>query len=209
MDEVSGTYRVASPAQEEPREPIRGANVVRLPPTGHDSARVISLVRGSPFVSVRLGQTYGPCLGVKLGAVAFIVFIDPQYAIDLQLIGGVIILQTLPAVAIALHTRWFHRWGLLAGWAIGLAWGLSMLYDIPNPTTGAAHFGGVTLNLGTLSILGWEPFAGSSVQIYAGLVALGGNLMVAALVTLVLRQLRVFNGTDQTAPQDFHADAPT
>ncbi|MGQ0716376.1 MAG: monocarboxylate uptake permease MctP [Pseudonocardiales bacterium] len=146
-------------------------------------------------------------LVVKLGAVAFIVFIDPQYAIDLQLIGGVIILQTLPVVAIALYTRWFHRWGLLAGWAAGLAWGLSMLYSIPNPTTGAAHFGGSALKLGTLSILGWEPFAGSSVQIYAGLVALAGNLVVVVLVTVVLRQLRIFNGTDQTDPDDYHADA--
>ncbi|MGH4005342.1 MAG: sodium:solute symporter, partial [Pseudonocardiaceae bacterium] len=145
-------------------------------------------------------------LVVKLGAVAFIVFIDPQYAIDLQLIGGVIILQTLPAVAIALYTRWFHRWGLLAGWAAGLAWGLSMLYGIPNPTTGAAHFGGSALKLGSLSILGWEPFAGSSLQIYAGLIALVGNLAVAVLVTVVLRQLRVFNGVDQTGAQDYHAD---
>ncbi len=60
-----GVMRVASPAQEEPREPIRGANVFKLSPTGHDSARVMSLVRGSPFASVRPGQTYGPCLGVK------------------------------------------------------------------------------------------------------------------------------------------------
>ena len=145
-------------------------------------------------------------LVVKLGAVGFIVFIDPQYAIFLQLIGGVIILQTLPAVAIALYTRWFHRWGLLAGWATGLAWGLSMLYSIPNSATGAAHFGDWALELGALSILGWEPFAGSPVQIYVGFVALAGNLMVAALVTMALRQLRVFNGTDQTDPQAYHAD---
>jgi solute:Na+ symporter, SSS family len=145
-------------------------------------------------------------LVVKLGAVAFIVFIDPQYAIYLQLLGGVIILQTLPAVAIALYSRWFHRWGLLAGWATGQAWGLSMLYGIPNPTTGAAHFGSVALELGTLSILGWEPFAGSPVQIYPGFVALAGNLAVAVLVTVVLRQMRVFNGTDQTYPWDYHAD---
>ena len=145
-------------------------------------------------------------LVVKLGAVGFIVFIDPQYAIFLQLIGGVIILQTLPAVAIALYTRWFHRWGLLAGWATGQVWGLSLLYSIPNPATGAAHFGDWALELGTLSLLGWEPFAGSPVQIYVGFVALAGNLMVAALVTMALRQLRVFNGTDQTDPQDYHAD---
>ena len=39
-----------------------------------------------------------------------ILLIDPQFSIDLQLIGGVIILQTLPAVALGLYTRWFHKW---------------------------------------------------------------------------------------------------
>src|SRR3954464_7833078 len=45
-------------------------------------------------------------LVVKLGAVAAILFIDPQFSIDLQLIGGVIILQTMPSVALGLYTRW-------------------------------------------------------------------------------------------------------
>src|SRR5262249_14118257 len=48
-------------------------------------------------------------LVVKVGAVACIVFLDPQFSIDLQLIGGVIILQTLPSVALGLVTRWLHR----------------------------------------------------------------------------------------------------
>jgi hypothetical protein len=60
-----GAMGVASPAHEEPGEPIRGANVFKLPPTDHDSARMISLVRSSPFDSVRLRQTHCPCLGVK------------------------------------------------------------------------------------------------------------------------------------------------
>jgi solute:Na+ symporter, SSS family len=46
---------------------------------------------------------------VKVGALAFIIFLPTQYAIDLQLLGGVWMLQTLPAVIIALYTRWFHR----------------------------------------------------------------------------------------------------
>ena len=72
-------------------------------------------------------------LVVKFGAVLFIVAVDPQFSIDLQLIGGVIILQTLPAVAIALYTRWLHRWALVAGWAVGMGYGLYLLYLIPNP----------------------------------------------------------------------------
>ncbi|GAA4537998.1 monocarboxylate uptake permease MctP [Amycolatopsis samaneae] len=143
---------------------------------------------------------------VKFGAVAFILFIDPQFSIDLQLMGGVMILQTLPAVALSLYTRWFHRWGLIAGWVVGMAWGLIMLYGIPNPANGKKHFGGSALPLGDLSIFGWHPFAGSAVQIYPGFVALVANIVVAVLVTLVARRLKVVNGTDQTEPEDYHAD---
>ncbi|MBE1499797.1 SSS family solute:Na+ symporter [Amycolatopsis lexingtonensis] len=145
-------------------------------------------------------------LVVKLGAVAVIILIDPQFSIDLQLIGGVLILQTLPAVALALYTRWFHRWGLIAGWVVGIGWGLIMLYGIPNPANGKLHFGGSALPLGNMSIFGWHPFSGSQVQIYVGFVALIANLVVAAIVTVVARRAKVFNGTDDTNPEDYLAD---
>jgi SSS family solute:Na+ symporter len=145
-------------------------------------------------------------LVVKFGAVALIVLIDPQYSIDLQLIGGVIILQTLPMVAIALYTRWLHTWGLVAGWVVGMGWGLALLYGIPNPTSGKKHFGGSALALDKLSIVGWQPFAGSPTQVYVGFVALIGNLVVAILVTIALRQLRVSNGIDETTAQDYLQD---
>lgn len=145
-------------------------------------------------------------LVVKFGAVACILFIDPQFSIDLQLIGGVLILQTLPAVAIPLYTRWLHRWGLIAGWVVGMAWGLIMLYDIPNPKTGHGHFGTSAMALGNLSIFGWHPFAGSAQQIYPGFVALIANLVVAVVVTVIARKAKVFNGTDDTQPSDYHAD---
>jgi SSS family solute:Na+ symporter len=145
-------------------------------------------------------------LVVKFGAVAFILFIDPQFSIDLQLIGGVIILQTLPSVAISLYTRWFHIWGLVAGWVVGLGWGMYLLYQIPNPATNHAHFGGSALALGKLSLFGWHPFSGSQVQIYVGVVALAANLIIGIVVTLVMRQLKMYNGTDQTNPEDYHAD---
>jgi SSS family solute:Na+ symporter len=148
-------------------------------------------------------------LVVKVGAIVFIVLIDPQYAIDLQLIGGVIILQTLPAVAIALYTRWLHRWALVAGWVVGLGWGMIMLYGIPNPATKRAHFGGSALPLGDLSILGWHPFGDSPVQIYVGFVALAANLLVALIVTLVIRRMDVSNGVDETAGEDYHVDEHT
>ena len=42
---------------------------------------------------------------VKVGAVAFVVLISPQFSVDLQLIGGVIILQTLPSVGVSAAER--------------------------------------------------------------------------------------------------------
>src|SRR3954471_8737627 len=91
-------------------------------------------------------------LVVKLGALAFVVFINPQFSIDLQLIGGVIILQTLPSVGLGLYTRWFHRAGLIAGWAAGMGAGVLMLYNIANPATNHAHFGSSAFPLKQLGL---------------------------------------------------------
>ncbi len=145
-------------------------------------------------------------LVVKFGAVAFIFFVDPQFSIDLQLIGGVIILQTLPAVAIALYTRWQHSRALIAGWAVGMAWGLYLLYTIPNPGNGKKHFGGSALALSNVNILGWHPFGTSPIQIYVGIVALVANLVVVVVVTLVLRAMKVRDGDDDTVGADYHVD---
>jgi SSS family solute:Na+ symporter len=145
-------------------------------------------------------------LVVKFGAVAFIVFVDPQFSIDLQLIGGVMILQTLPAVAIALYTRWFHVYGLIAGWVAGMGYGMWLLYNIGNPAINKAHFAGSALPLGKLSIFGWHPFGSSTVQIYVGIISLVVNLLVAVVATLIFKKARVFNGTDQTDPSDYHVD---
>ncbi|MGX7823834.1 monocarboxylate uptake permease MctP [Actinokineospora sp. 24-640] len=145
-------------------------------------------------------------LVVKFGAVAFILFIDPQFSIDLQLIGGVMILQTLPAVAIALYTRWFHLRGLIAGWAVGMAWGMWLLYNIPSADKSRAHFGGSALVLDKLSVFGWHPFSGSTMTIYVGFIALLANLVAAVLVTLLARRMKWPNGLDKTSPDDYHAD---
>jgi solute:Na+ symporter, SSS family len=63
---------------------------------------------------------------VKFGALAFIVFVPQQYAIYLQLLGGILIIQTLPAVMLGVYTRWFNDWALLIGWLVGTALGTWM-----------------------------------------------------------------------------------
>jgi solute:Na+ symporter, SSS family len=137
---------------------------------------------------------------VKVGAVAFIIFLDPQFSIDLQLIGGIIILQTAPAVGLGLFTRWFHRGGLIAGWVAGMGLGLWMLWMIPNAATKRAHFGGSAF---PLSDFGFD----TQKTIYVGFVACAVNALVAVLFTLLFKALKTPDGVDATAPDDYFADA--
>jgi SSS family solute:Na+ symporter len=145
-------------------------------------------------------------LVVKAGAVLVILLISPQFSIDLQLIGGVIILQTLPAVGIALYTRWLHRWGLVAGWLVGMGLGMWMLYQIPNPATNHVHFGGSAFPLSKW----FDPTSiglDAKTQVYVGFVAVVANVLVAVIVTLICRAVRLPDGVDITSPDDYLADA--
>jgi SSS family solute:Na+ symporter len=138
-------------------------------------------------------------LVVKFGALAFVLFLNPSFSIDLQLIGGVIIIQTLPAVGIGLFTRWLHRGGLIAGWIVGMGYSLYMLWQIPNPKTNHAHFGGSAY---PLSHFGFHTTA----TIWVGIVGLLANLIVAVVVTLVLRAIRSPEGRDVTGYADYFVD---
>jgi SSS family solute:Na+ symporter len=146
-------------------------------------------------------------LVVKLGALLVILVLDPQFSIDLQLIGGVIIAQTLPAVGLGLLTGWFHRGALVAGWVAGMLVGIWTLWTIPQVAYGAngattvvkEHFGGSAFKLSELGI-------DTKLTIWAGIVALAANLLVTILATLVLRRMNVEDGRDETTLGDYFAD---
>jgi SSS family solute:Na+ symporter len=139
-------------------------------------------------------------LVVKAGAVAVILALEPQFSIDLQLIGGVLILQTLPPIVFGLLTRWFHPWALLCGWAAGLVGGLLMLYDTANPLTGKEHFGGAQY---ALSQLGLD----TKLTAYTGLLALALNILVTLAAVLVLRMAGAPRGADETREPDYAVEA--
>jgi SSS family solute:Na+ symporter len=139
-------------------------------------------------------------LFVKVGALAAILGLDVQYALDLQLIGGVLILQVLPAVVFLLYGRWFHRWALLAGWAVGMASGAWMLYVTPNPTTGKKHFGATQW---AFSHIGFD----TKTTIYPGVVALVLNVVVAVVLTVLFRAGSLPAGVDSTEEADYHLEA--
>ena len=128
-------------------------------------------------------------LVVKLGALAFVLFLPGKYAIQLQLLGGVWIIQTLPAVVIGLYTRWLHRWALVLGWLAGMLLGTGMV--------AAQHFKSsiYPLHIGSLTVPG-----------YTALYSLPVNIGIAIILTLILRALKLPGGIDQTSSTDYEYD---
>ncbi|AMM31260.1 sodium:solute symporter [Sinomonas atrocyanea] len=133
-------------------------------------------------------------LVVKVGALIFVIGMDQSAAINMQLLGGIWILQTFPAVVAGLYTRWFDRWALLVGWAVGIVFGTVSAYSVVNPVT-HAHFGGSTAAI-----------PGTNVTVYIAISAFVLNLIVAAVLTVLLRLFKVPQGADETRPSDFGAD---
>ncbi|HEY9514179.1 MAG TPA: sodium:solute symporter [Gemmatimonadaceae bacterium] len=129
-------------------------------------------------------------LVVKFGALAFIVLLENarQDAINLQLLGGVWILQTFPAIIVGLYTRWFHRWALLAGWVVGMVGGTAM--------AASQHFTAIyPLHIAGQELLG-----------YTALYAFIANLVVVVVLSAVLNALGVGRGSDETVAADYVGD---
>jgi SSS family solute:Na+ symporter len=122
-------------------------------------------------------------LVVKLGALAFIIEL-PKQAIQLQLLGGVIIIQTLPSLLLGLYTRWLNPYALLLGWAAGIA----------SATWMAAQLG-FAKSVFTLHILG------IAVPCYAALSSLLLNIGVSVSLSLVFNAF--WRGSDATVAADY------
>ena len=137
-------------------------------------------------------------LVVKLGALIFVIWLPKEFAINLQLLGGVWILQTLPSIVLGLYTRWCHRWALLAGWAVGMGYGTWTAYKQASPSDPTVHHFGSPLAL----LPGSDTTTG-----YIALTSLVFNLLVVLIATVALRAGNVFAGTDITEPSDYYADA--
>jgi SSS family solute:Na+ symporter len=147
----------------------------------------------TPARQTRVAQTVS--LIVKLGALLFVLALSKTFSINLQLLGGVWILQTFPAIVAGLYTRWFHRWALVTGWAVAMVYGTITAYNTPAPGVPGSHFGGSTANVPVFNHTG-----------YIALTALVINLVVAAVLTLVFRLAGLPAGTDETAPAHYTAD---
>jgi SSS family solute:Na+ symporter len=118
---------------------------------------------------------------VKLGALLILFVMPTQFAIDLQLLGGVWMIQIFPALIFGLYTRWFTGPALLVGWAVGTLLGTWLSWGATNWTPASNFFGWLSFNS------------------YNGLTSVIVNIAVAAILSPILRGSAV----DQTTEADY------
>ena len=124
-------------------------------------------------------------LVIKAGALVFIFALPLQYALYLQLLGGVWIVQTAPAVVLGLYTRFFNGWALLLGWVAGFGLGSWMVASNNFTPVYPLHFAGV------------------SFPCYAALASLVVNLAVSFVVSLFLNRVASDRDQDVTVAEDY------
>jgi SSS family solute:Na+ symporter len=125
-------------------------------------------------------------LVVKVGALLFILGMPQPFAIQLQLLGGIWMIQTLPPVIFGLYTRRLNAWALLVGWAVGIGLGTS-----------------IAVKYSFTSI--WPVvIAGYSFPGYTALYTLIINVLIAVVLTPVFNAMAQ-RTKDETVPADYRA----
>jgi SSS family solute:Na+ symporter len=120
----------------------------------------------------------------KLGALVFVLGLKTSYAIELQLLGGIWIGQTVPSVLLALYVR-LNPIGLIAGWATGMAAGTWMAWTLDfKSSTYVLHAFGL------------------AIPCYAALSALVLNVVVAVVVGAAVKAAKGMP-RDETIAEDY------
>ncbi|MBV9250447.1 MAG: sodium:solute symporter, partial [Acetobacteraceae bacterium] len=124
-------------------------------------------------------------LVIKAGALVFIFALPLQYALWLQLMGGVWIIQTLPSVLLGLYTRIFHGWALLIGWACGFVLGTWLVVLNNFAPVYPLHLGGTLI------------------PCYIALIAVVVNIAVSFVLSLPLNRVVPDRANDLTRAEDY------
>jgi solute:Na+ symporter, SSS family len=143
--------------------------------------------RGSmtPREETRVAQIAS--LVVKVGALVFILGVPTDFVINFQLAGGVWILQTLPALMLALYIPWLHRTAVIAGWFAGIVYGT---YELANVKFAESV----------------SPSFLSDSPIYIALSAFVLNLIVVLIVSAGLKLFGAKSAAEQR-PEDLQTKA--
>lgn len=107
----------------------------------------------------------------KFLALTFVFVVNSTYAVQLQLFGTILIVQTLPSIFGGLVTRRLNKYGLIVGLLAGEALGVFLMAD-------ANKFG-----TWSTSFFATPPFG----ALYVGATALALNMVIVVLLTLASR----------------------
>jgi SSS family solute:Na+ symporter len=138
----------------------------------------------SPLAEAQAAKTTS--LAVKVGALLFIIFLPHEYAIQMQLLGGIWIIHTFPAVIFGLYTRWLDGKALLIGWAVGMISGTWM-----------------AASLNFQAIYPLEIF-GTTTRVYIAILSVILNFAVAIILSPVFNAAKKHRA-DETQPSDYYA----
>ena len=126
---------------------------------------------------------------VKFGALVFFFLLPHTFIINLQLLGGLWILQTFPAIVFGLWKRHFHHHALLAGWAVGMVSGTMMVTSLHmRSSVFAVHL------------------LGRTVALYAGIWGLLLNLLTVSCLSKVCDRWGAPRGKDETLREEYELE---
>jgi solute:Na+ symporter, SSS family len=121
-----------------------------------------------------------------IGALAFILVLPLTYAVELQLLGGMWIIQTFPSIVFSVFTRFFNGWALLIGWAVGIV--------IATWLAALNHFTG---SIWAFHVLGY------TLPSYIALATVIVNAVVAAVLSLLFNAIASDRASDETSLADY------
>lgn len=126
---------------------------------------------------------------IKFGALAFILAVTTKYVLYFQTAGGAWMLQTLPAVFLAIWLPRLDRFAAIAGWAVGIGWTTYLLASI-----------GFKTSFYNFSFLGHT-------TLFLAIPPLVANLIVVLLGTGLARLLKVREGRRvEISAREFEVD---
>ena len=120
----------------------------------------------------------------KFIALGFVFATPATYAIQLQLLGGILIIQLLPALFIGLYTNWFRKEALILGLLGGIFSGIFMAIE-------------ANLSFGALKTSLFHTTFGS---LYIAVIALGLNLLITVVLSAVIPRKAIQVQPSQQAP---------
>ncbi len=131
----------------------------------------------TPKLEARLSKYFS--IMFKFIALTFIFVVSSTYSLELQLVGGIIILQTLPSIFLALYSNKLNKWAVGVGWLAGQLTGLGLLID--------ANF---IVAHGTSITTVFFKFSTPLGFFYAGMVGILVNLLFVLAGSLVAGTIR-------------------